>query len=240
MSTTQPSDGSDPPRPIDETTRRRFQRQPRQDTRPELELRRELHRRGLRYRIERKILPDTRRRAGIVCPTQRVAVFVDGCFWHSCPDHRTVPRNNRQWWESKLRANVERDRDTDRRLVDAGWLVIRVWEHETPLQLPIASNPPCGPERRSSCASRLSVIAAVAYLDGIHSYLVSFADRRFGWPRSAEAVQGSLDRGGGGGRTRLPACGRRRRARSLGCRRSRRRPCRLSARRRPSMRRRCV
>jgi DNA mismatch endonuclease, patch repair protein len=132
VSTTQPSDGSDAPRPLNDTTRQRLQRQPRQDTHPELELRRALHRRGLRYRIERQLLPNTRRRVDIVFPAQCVAVFVDGCFWHSCPEHRTVPKNNRKWWESKLQANVERDRDTDRRLIGAGWLVIRVWEHETP------------------------------------------------------------------------------------------------------------
>ena len=130
MSTTQPSGGSDPPRPLDNATRERLRRQPRQDTQPELKLRRELHRRGLRYRIERQVLPDTRRRVDIVFPKQRIAVFVDGCFWHSCPEHRTVPKTNRDWWESKLRANVERDRDTDRRLMEAGWMVIRLWEHE--------------------------------------------------------------------------------------------------------------
>lgn len=134
VSTTQPSGGSDAPRPLDETTRQRFRRQPRQDTQPELELRRELHRRGLRYRVERKILPDTRRRADVVFPTERVAVFIDGCFWHSGPDHGTVPRNNREWWVSKLQSNVERDRDTDWRLAETGWLAIRVWEHEAPTE----------------------------------------------------------------------------------------------------------
>lgn len=71
-----------------------------------------------------------RRRADIVFGPSKVAVFVDGCFWHSCPDHSTIPKNNRAWWVDKLDANVRRDRDTDRQLEEAGWLVIRVWEHE--------------------------------------------------------------------------------------------------------------
>jgi DNA mismatch endonuclease (patch repair protein) len=59
-----------------------------------------------------------------------VAVYVDGCYWHSCPVHATVPKANRDWWRAKLEANVARDRDTDERLRAAGWLVLRVWEHE--------------------------------------------------------------------------------------------------------------
>ena len=71
-----------------------------------------------------------RRRADIVFGPAKVAVYVDGCFWHSCPEHGTIPKNNRKWWIEKLEANVRRDRDTDRRLAEAGWLAIRVWEHE--------------------------------------------------------------------------------------------------------------
>jgi DNA mismatch endonuclease, patch repair protein len=62
----------------------------------------------------------------------RVAVYVDGCFWHSCPEHATVPKSNRGWWIDKLDANVRRDRDTDRQLEEAGWFAVRVWEHEAP------------------------------------------------------------------------------------------------------------
>jgi DNA mismatch endonuclease (patch repair protein) len=61
-----------------------------------------------------------------------VAVFVDGCFWHRCPQHATLPASNADWWEAKLAANVERDRDTDQHLAEAGWRVVRVWEHEVP------------------------------------------------------------------------------------------------------------
>jgi DNA mismatch endonuclease (patch repair protein) len=107
-----------------------MQRQGRRDTGAELALRRELWRRGLRYRIEVAPLLGLRRRADVVFSRARVAVYVDGCFWHSCPEHATVPKANRAWWIAKLKANVARDRDTDARLGAAGWAVIRVWEHE--------------------------------------------------------------------------------------------------------------
>ncbi len=74
-----------------------------------------------------------RRRADLVFPRRRVAVYVDGCFWHSCPQHATFPKNNAEWWAAKLAANVQRDRDTDARLQAAGWTVVRVWEHEDPV-----------------------------------------------------------------------------------------------------------
>jgi DNA mismatch endonuclease (patch repair protein) len=102
----------------------------RRDTAPELALRRELHTRGLRYRVEFKVLPGVRRRADIVFTKARVVVFVDGCFWHRCPVHRTEPRANAEFWRAKLDANEARDRDTDRGLAEAGWTVVRVWEHE--------------------------------------------------------------------------------------------------------------
>jgi DNA mismatch endonuclease, patch repair protein len=109
---------------------RRMQRQRRRDTHPELALRRELHRLGLRYRVDRRVLPGLRRRIDVVFGTAKVAVFVDGCFWHSCPRHATLPRANAEWWTDKLARNVERDRDSDRRLADAGWLPVHVWEHQ--------------------------------------------------------------------------------------------------------------
>lgn len=102
------------------------------DTAPEMALRRELHRRGLRYRVHRKPLPGVRRTVDVVFTTAKIAVFVDGCFWHRCPDHATFPATNARWWSEKLDRNVERDRDTDRRLGEAGWAVIRIWEHEDP------------------------------------------------------------------------------------------------------------
>lgn len=120
----------EPHRPTERTSRRMAEVR-RRDTAPELALRRTLHRQGLRYFVDRAPLTDQpRRRADLVFPGARLAVFVDGCFWHKCPDHARLPRVNSEWWLSKLQANVARDRDTDARLAAAGWSVLRVWEHE--------------------------------------------------------------------------------------------------------------
>lgn len=110
----------------------RMSRQAVRDTAPEMALRSELHRRGLRYNVHRRPVPDLRREADIVFPARRIAVFVDGCFWHGCPDHRTHPRRNSSFWLDKIDGNRSRDADTDARLRAAGWTVIRVWEHEDP------------------------------------------------------------------------------------------------------------
>ncbi|GAF43362.1 very short patch repair endonuclease [Rhodococcus wratislaviensis] len=116
----------------DPATSARMRAQRRRDTAPELALRRELHRRGVRYYVDRAPMKGVRRRADLVFPRRKVAVYVDGCFWHSCPQHATFPKNNAQWWAEKLAGNVTRDRDTDTRLADAGWTVVRIWEHENP------------------------------------------------------------------------------------------------------------
>ncbi|ORM10260.1 very short patch repair endonuclease [Prescottella equi] len=118
----------------DPLTSARMRAQRRRDTAPEVALRRELHRRGARFFVDRAPLRGLRRRADLVFPRRRVAVYVDGCFWHSCPQHATSPKNNAQWWADKLAANVVRDRDTDTRLADAGWTVVRIWEHEDPTE----------------------------------------------------------------------------------------------------------
>lgn len=121
-------------RPVtDAKTSARLSKQRRRDTKPEVALRRELHRRGLRYFVDRAPLKGMRRRADLVFPRRKLAVYVDGCFWHSCPVHATKPRNNAQWWADKLAANVARDRDTDTRLIEEGWRVVRIWEHEDPV-----------------------------------------------------------------------------------------------------------
>ncbi|WP_028476086.1 very short patch repair endonuclease [Nocardia sp. CNY236] len=117
----------------DAATSARLARQPRTGTGPELALRRELHRRGLRYFVDRAPIRGQRRRADVVFPRRRVAVYVDGCFWHRCPQHATAPKNNAEWWAAKLAGNVARDRATDAALLAAGWLVVRVWEHEDPI-----------------------------------------------------------------------------------------------------------
>lgn len=91
-----------------------------------------VHAAGLRYRVDRAPVPGLRRRADLVFGPARVAVFIDGCFWHGCPEHGNRPQTNEQWWADKLERNRQRDRDTDTRLQAAGWQVLRVWEHEEP------------------------------------------------------------------------------------------------------------
>ncbi|MEV8135443.1 very short patch repair endonuclease [Microbacterium aurantiacum] len=103
----------------------------RRDTLPELAVRRRLHAAGLRYRVDFAPLGG-RRRADIVFTRQHVAVFIDGCYWHGCPDHATFPKRNSDYWLPKLARNVERDRETDQSLREAGWTVLRFWEHESP------------------------------------------------------------------------------------------------------------
>lgn len=100
------------------------------DTGIERALRSLLHRQGLRFRVHRRVLAGLRREVDLVLPRSRVAVFVDGCFWHGCPHHGTWPKNNGTFWKAKIMGNMERDRDTDQRLEAAGWKVVRVWEHE--------------------------------------------------------------------------------------------------------------
>lgn len=101
----------------------------RRDTAPEMLLRRELHRRGRRFRVVMKVPGNNRRTIDIAFPRQQLAVFVDGCFWHGCPEHGTQPSANAQWWSTKLAANRARDEDTNLLLRTAGWRVLRVWEH---------------------------------------------------------------------------------------------------------------
>ena len=102
------------------------------DTKPELALRSAVHALGLRYRVAAKPLVGLRRTADLVFPRAKVAVFLDGCFWHGCPEHHTVASANATFWAEKVESNRTRDRDTDRRLAEAGWDVVRVWEHEDP------------------------------------------------------------------------------------------------------------
>jgi len=96
----------------------------------ELNLRRILHARGLRYRLHAPLLTQPRRVADIVFPAARLAVFVDGCFWHGCPEHASWPKSNAEFWRAKIEANRARDADTDVRLKACGWQVVRIWEHE--------------------------------------------------------------------------------------------------------------
>jgi DNA mismatch endonuclease, patch repair protein len=102
------------------------------DTGPELPLRKALCAMGVRYRLDRGVLgqPD------IVFKAARVVVFVDGCFWHRCPTHGVMPKNNSEFWKTKIRRNVERDDFVTARLADEGWTVLRFWEHDVEGRLP--------------------------------------------------------------------------------------------------------
>ena len=120
------------PKPSSPDIEARKRNQRRRDTDPEKLLRSALWRRGLRYCVVNVV--GRRRKVDLALTRSKVAVFVDGCFWHRCPEHGSVPRANRVWWLAKLDANVERDLDSNRELTSAGWLVIRVWEHEDPVK----------------------------------------------------------------------------------------------------------
>ncbi|MRX44506.1 DNA mismatch endonuclease Vsr [Agromyces sp. Q22] len=102
------------------------------DTSPEKAVRSLLHARGLRYRVHTRPVVALPRTADIVFTRRRIAVFIDGCFWHVCPEHGHIPHSNVEYWEPKLRGNQLRDRETDDALRDAGWSVLRFWEHESP------------------------------------------------------------------------------------------------------------
>lgn len=112
--------------------RSRMSRQRRRDTKPELLVRQILHARGLRYRVNAAPELGLRGKADIVWRGLRLAVYIDGCFWHGCPEHATRPKANEAWWAEKLDGNVQRDRRTDRALTSRGWTVLRFWEHEQP------------------------------------------------------------------------------------------------------------
>ena len=118
------------PEPPTDAVRRRMVAQLRTGTKPEILLRKLLFADGFRYRVNYKVPGAPRRTIDIAFPGKRVAVFVDGCFWHGCPEHASWPKSNAQFWRDKIEANRARDADTDRRLSASGWRVIRVWAHE--------------------------------------------------------------------------------------------------------------
>lgn len=136
-----PDAGEDPaaePRPkraswaSSEAVRNQMRANRSRDTRPELALRSRVHELGLRYRVSARPLPSIRRTADLVFTRARVAVFLDGCFWHGCPDHHRPARRNEEFWRDKVTGNRARDAETDHLLESAGWMVVRVWEHEDP------------------------------------------------------------------------------------------------------------
>lgn len=122
-----------PPKPA---VRRRMERQKRSDTAPEVELRRALFRLGKRYRCGYPVPGFPRRTIDIAFPGLRLAVFVDGCFWHACPEHYVPPKANAAWWARKIGSNVQRDSVTTLALEERGWTVLRLWEH-TPIPVAV-------------------------------------------------------------------------------------------------------
>ncbi|MGO4156647.1 very short patch repair endonuclease [Cupriavidus sp. YAF13] len=98
----------------------------------EIALRREMYRIGLRYRVDYEVLKNPRRVADVAFPGRMIAVFVDGCFWHGCPEHATWPKQNAEFWREKIETNRRRDADTNERLQSLGWTVLRFWSHEPP------------------------------------------------------------------------------------------------------------
>ncbi|MBO0728748.1 MAG: DNA mismatch endonuclease Vsr [Acidimicrobiaceae bacterium] len=119
------------PAPSSSQASLRMRNTPRRDTPGELALRCRLHALGFRYRVDASPLPETRRRADLVFCGARVAVYVDGCFWHGCPEHGTWPKANAEWWRQKIERNRVRDHETDDALTAMGWRSVRIWEHET-------------------------------------------------------------------------------------------------------------
>jgi DNA mismatch endonuclease, patch repair protein len=115
------------PAPLNGLVSDQMSRMPRHGTKPEMTLRRELHRRGLRFRTSLRGIPGS---PDIALTKAKIGVFVDGCFWHACPDHGGVPKNNRDWWAEKLEGNRQRDQRKDAALRALGWLPVHVWEHE--------------------------------------------------------------------------------------------------------------
>lgn len=117
------------------STTLRMKAQKIRDTKCEMSVRRVLHSMGLRYRVHIYPLESLKRRADIVFRRSRTAVFIDGCFWHGCTEHRGPSKTNTDWWSRKIQTNKVRDQDTDMKLRSAGWSVLRYWEHEQPVDV---------------------------------------------------------------------------------------------------------
>jgi DNA mismatch endonuclease, patch repair protein len=117
------------PAPLSAVVQKQMRAMPTKNSTPEVGLQKALRRCGLRFSMHASRLPD---RPDIVFRAIRLAVFVDGCFWHYCPKHCTLPRHNRGWWRRKLAATRQRDRNTNSVLRSLGWAVVRVWEHDNP------------------------------------------------------------------------------------------------------------
>ena len=119
----------------DEATRNKMLGNRSRDTKPALRVRSLVHKRGMRYRVNQRPLPRVRRTADIVFRRARVAVYIDGCFWHGCDQHYKEPKTNTSYWRDKIDGNRRRDRETGELLEAEGWLVLRFWEHEDPAEV---------------------------------------------------------------------------------------------------------
>lgn len=117
------------PEPLNVHVRNQMKKMPRSGSKVELAVRSELHRRGIRFRVNFRPLPGS---PDIVLTRAKVAVFIDGCFWHACPLHGSRPKNNADWWEAKLQRNKQRDAEKDSSLRELGWLPLHYWEHDDP------------------------------------------------------------------------------------------------------------
>ncbi len=124
-------------KPLSPAVSARMSRQVSKDTAAELAVRRLLHAQGLRYRVEYPVPGMARRRIDVAFTRAKVAVLIDGCFWHGCPEHATHPKSNAEWWRNKLDRNMARDRETTEHLTAEGWMVLRFWEHEAPEEVAV-------------------------------------------------------------------------------------------------------
>ncbi|HML39854.1 MAG TPA: DNA mismatch endonuclease Vsr [Bellilinea sp.] len=122
------------PKPSSFAAKRRMEAAKPKDTLPEIKLRAALKELGIDFEVDVKPIEDLKRRADILFREDGIAVFVDGCFWHGCPIHGTQAKANAEFWTEKIKRNKDRDVDTNQRFEAAGWTVIRVWEHEYPIE----------------------------------------------------------------------------------------------------------
>ncbi len=121
------------PPPSSEAARQRMRATRQHGTKPEVALRGALNQLGIVYHVDQSPVSGLKSRPDLIFEDTRIAVYVDGCFWHSCPIHGTLPKSNRQWWQAKLEANRQRDAKANDVLASAGWYVVRVWEHADPI-----------------------------------------------------------------------------------------------------------
>lgn len=142
--------------PSSPQTSRRMAKVRQTGTSAEVAVRRELYRNGLRYRVDYEVLKKPRRVADVAFPGLKIAIFVDGCFWHGCPKHGTWPKQNAEFWRQKIEKNRLRDADTNSKLVDIGWTVLRFWEHLSPVEAAEAAMETVLIAKSKRCASQAS------------------------------------------------------------------------------------